>query len=119
MNDQANELIQEIAGMIFQSVLDETENWKQIISRFQFLDGGMKDTHSWISNGNEVVFYFPELDMEIADKVEQLREASVVDDSQWIVCLVTIDSKKEINIDFECEDEERWPPQKFEELVLV
>ncbi|WP_299010713.1 hypothetical protein [uncultured Shewanella sp.] len=117
MNNQANEQIQEIASLVFQSVLDESENWQQMISRFQFLDGAMKDTHAWVSDTNDVVFYFPELDMEIAEKVEQLRVASMVDDSQWIVCLLTIDSNKEINIDFEYEDGERWPPRKFEDLV--
>lgn len=117
MNAHADELVQEIAGMIFESVQEESASWKQAISRFQFFDGACKDTYSWVSASNEVIFYFPELDMEISEKVELLRDFSAVDEKKWVVCLIKIYSNRKIKIDFEYECSERWDPKKFEELI--
>jgi hypothetical protein len=117
MNNQADELVQEIAGMIFKSAQDESNDWKRVLARFQFFEGACKDTYSWISFDNEVNFYFPSMDMEIAEKAELLREVSAVDDKQWVVSLVSISSNGDINIDFEYDNSNRWDPQKFVDLV--
>ncbi len=116
MNNQADELVQKIAGLIFKSAQDESKDWRRVLARFQFLEGACKDTYSWFSQDNEVNFYFPNMDMEIAEKAELLREISAIDDKQWLVSLVSVTSDGEINIDFEYENSNRWDPQKFGDL---
>jgi predicted nucleic acid-binding protein len=117
MNSESNELVQEIAGMIYQSVEEFGIDWKMAVARFQFLDGACKDTYAWVSNSNSLSFYHPELDMEICEKVEKFRYFSSIDENKWCVCLVTISSDRKINIEFEYEDSERWDPKLFDELM--
>lgn len=117
MNSEADKLVQEIAGMIYESAQLESTGWKHAISRFQFFDGACKDTFSWVSTDGDVNFYFPDLDIEIDEKVELLRECSAVEGRKWIVCLVIVSADRKIRIDFEHEDSERWDPNKFEGLA--
>ncbi|WP_445363544.1 hypothetical protein ACJJIQ_02030 [Microbulbifer sp. ANSA003] len=104
MNEQADQLIQEIGNILKIEASNIDPNWVNAYARIQFMEGATKDTYSYIANDEEQRYFFPENDFELEDLFSSLRKAT----DAWKVCLVSLTSESNINIDFEYQDESRW-----------
>ena len=104
MNEQANQLIQEIGSLLKGEVSNIEPSWVSAYARIQFMDGATKETYSFISDDEEKRFFFPENDFELEELFSSLRQET----DDWKVCLVALKNDRNIDIDFEYQDENRW-----------